>query len=82
MDEVPVIRTEALSKRYGVLFWKKKRLSLDRLTISVPRGSVFGFLGPNGAGKTTTIKLLMDLMLAGKNIGNMFSQVKKLPLLH
>ena len=62
MEETPVIRTESLSKRYGVLFWKKKQLSLDRLSISVPRGAVFGFLGPNGAGKTTTIKLLMDLI--------------------
>lgn len=62
MEEAPVIRTESLSKRYGTLFWKKKTLSLDQLTISVPRGAVFGFLGPNGAGKTTTIKLLMDLI--------------------
>ena len=62
MEEAPVIQTESLSKRYGALFWKKKTLSLDQLTISVPRGAVFGFLGPNGAGKTTTIKLLMDLI--------------------
>ena len=28
MEEAPVIKTESLSKRYGVLFWKKKNLSL------------------------------------------------------
>jgi len=33
--------------------------AVDRLTLSVPKGSVYGFLGPNGAGKTTTIKTLL-----------------------
>ncbi|MBR2428244.1 MAG: ABC transporter ATP-binding protein [Lentisphaeria bacterium] len=57
-----VIDTKDLTKQYGVLFWKKKVPALDKLTIQIPRGSVFGFLGPNGAGKTTTIKMLMDLI--------------------
>src|SRR5690606_21719284 len=38
------------------------KTALDRLTLSVNRGEVFGYLGPNGAGKTTTIKLLLDLI--------------------
>lgn len=45
-----------LSKRYG------ERLALDRLSLSLSPGSVFGFLGPNGAGKTTTVKLLTGLL--------------------
>lgn len=57
-----VIDTEELSKTYGFLFWKKEKPSLDKLTLKIPRGVVFGFLGPNGAGKTTTIKLFMDLI--------------------
>jgi ABC-2 type transport system ATP-binding protein len=32
------------------------------LTLSVPRGEVFGFLGPNGAGKTTSMKMLLGLV--------------------
>jgi ABC-2 type transport system ATP-binding protein len=36
--------------------------ALDRLTLDVPAGVVFGFLGPNGAGKTTTIRLLLGLL--------------------
>jgi ABC-2 type transport system ATP-binding protein len=36
-------------------------MALAGLTMSVPRGEVFGFLGPNGAGKTTTVKLLLGL---------------------
>lgn len=35
---------------------------LKNISLSVPRGSVYGFLGPNGAGKTTTIKLLLNLL--------------------
>jgi ABC-2 type transport system ATP-binding protein len=35
--------------------------AVSGLTLSVPRGSVFGFLGPNGAGKTTTIKMIVGL---------------------
>jgi ABC-2 type transport system ATP-binding protein len=31
------------------------------LTMTVPRGEIFGFLGPNGAGKTTAVKLLLGL---------------------
>ncbi len=35
--------------------------ALDGVTLSVPRGSVFGFLGPNGSGKTTTLRILTGL---------------------
>ncbi len=57
------IRTEGLTKHYTVGFWRPRPyLALDRLTLSVGQGEVFGFLGPNGAGKTTTLKLLMQLI--------------------
>jgi len=36
--------------------------ALDRLSIEVPVGSIYGFLGPNGAGKTTTLLLLLGLL--------------------
>ena len=57
------IRTEGLTKHYAVGFWRPRPyLALDRLSLQVARGEVFGFLGPNGAGKTTTLKLLMQLI--------------------
>jgi len=37
-------------------------VALAGLTMTVPRGEVFGFLGPNGAGKTTSVKLLLGLI--------------------
>jgi len=56
------IETFALEKSYQVGFWRKKtKVALERLTLSVPAGEVFGYLGPNGAGKTTTLRLLMGL---------------------
>jgi len=57
------IRTRDLSKDYTVGFWRPRPYrALDRLSIEVAPGDVYGFLGPNGAGKTTTLKLLMQLV--------------------
>jgi ABC-2 type transport system ATP-binding protein len=51
-----VIETQGLTKRYGTL------TAVDRLTLGVRRGEVYGFLGPNGAGKTTTLRMLVGLV--------------------
>ena len=53
--ETPAIHTQDLAKRYGHV------TALAGLTMTVPKGEVFGFLGPNGAGKTTSVKLLLGL---------------------
>lgn len=50
------IQTNQLTRSFGDL------KAVDRLTLEVPRGTVFGFLGPNGSGKTTTIRLLLGLL--------------------
>ena len=51
-----VIETDRLTKRYG------SARGIHDVSLSVPRGEIFGFLGPNGAGKTTTIRTLLDLL--------------------
>ena len=57
------LTTHDLTKDYAIGFWRKRPYrALDRLSLEVPAGQVFGFLGPNGAGKTTTLKLLMQLV--------------------
>ena len=57
------IRIEELTKDYAIGFWRRRSYrALDRLTLEIETGEVFGFLGPNGAGKTTTLKLLMQLI--------------------
>jgi ABC-2 type transport system ATP-binding protein len=52
----PVIRTHALTRFFG------PRCAVDRVSLSVPRGSVFAFIGRNGAGKTTTIRMILGLL--------------------
>ncbi len=60
---MPALATHELTKDYAIGFWRKRPYrALDRLTLEVESGEVFGFLGPNGAGKTTTLKLLMQLV--------------------
>ncbi len=54
-DAAPAIAVRDLRKIYG------EKAAVDGLTLTVPRGSFFGFLGPNGAGKTTTIRMLIGL---------------------
>ena len=57
------LSTEELTKDYTIGFWRNRRYrALDRLSLEIEPGEVFGFLGPNGAGKTTTLKLLMQLV--------------------
>jgi ABC-2 type transport system ATP-binding protein len=51
-----VISTQDLTRYYA------SRCVVSGLTLSVPRGCVFGFLGRNGAGKSTTIRMLMGLV--------------------
>ncbi len=53
-----------LVKTYPAGRGKEPVRALDRLTIRVAAGSVFGLLGPNGAGKSTTVKILTTLSRA------------------
>jgi ABC-2 type transport system ATP-binding protein len=55
MDD-PILELDSVTKRYG------DHLAVDRLSLAVPRGSVFGLLGPNGAGKSTTIRMIMRII--------------------
>jgi len=57
------LETIELTKDYRLGFWRNRtKRALDRLTLKVEAGEVFGLLGPNGAGKTTTLKLLFRLI--------------------
>jgi ABC-2 type transport system ATP-binding protein len=51
-----MIETRDLTKMYGDLY------ALNRLTIKLEKGDVYGFIGPNGAGKTTTMRILATLL--------------------
>lgn len=55
---INAIQTETLSKNFGSI------QALQKVSLSVPQGSIFGFLGPNGAGKSTLIRILTGLIHA------------------
>ena len=57
-----VIRTHKLSKNFG------DRVAVDRMTMMIPRGSIFGFIGPSGCGKTTTMRLLLGIYQASAGV--------------
>jgi ABC-2 type transport system ATP-binding protein len=44
-------------------------IAVNRVSLSVIKGQVFGFLGPNGAGKSTTIRMLCGLLLPSSGEG-------------
>lgn len=51
-----VIKTDGLTRYFG------SKCVVAPLSLTVPRGSIFGFLGRNGAGKSTTIRMLLGLV--------------------
>lgn len=50
------IETRNLRRRFG------PTVAVDGVSLTVPRGCVYGFMGRNGAGKTTTLKMLLGLI--------------------
>ena len=55
--ETSIIETKDLVVRYN-----RKLTAVDHLSLTVPRGAIYGFVGPNGAGKTSTMRVLTTLM--------------------
>lgn len=51
-----MIECRDLTKKYNELF------AVDRLTLRLEQGDVYGFIGPNGSGKTTTMRMLATLL--------------------
>jgi ABC-2 type transport system ATP-binding protein len=51
------IRITDVTKRFGSV------VAVDRLSLEVPAGSIYGFIGPNGSGKTTTIRMILNILL-------------------
>jgi ABC-2 type transport system ATP-binding protein len=53
----PAIHLADVSKRFNGV------TAVDRLSLEVPQGSIYGFIGPNGSGKTTTLRMIMRILL-------------------
>src|SRR5213075_966636 len=75
-----MIETRDLTKMYGDLY------ALNRLTLKLEKGDVYGFIGPNGAGKTTTMRILATLLnpswgdasVCGHSIYNGAKEIRRL----
>ena len=55
-----IIEVKQVSKRFG------EKVALDKVTLSIPEGKIFGLLGPNGAGKSTLIRIINRITLASE----------------
>ena len=51
-----VLELDNVTKRFGDF------TAVHGVSLTIPRGSIYGFLGPNGAGKTTTIRMIFDII--------------------
>lgn len=73
------LETIELTRRFG------KFIAVDKVSLSVNKGEIFGFLGANGAGKTTLIRMLCGILapssgqatVAGYNVYTQTEQIKK-----
>jgi len=50
-----IIELQEVTKTFGSV------RAVNRLSLAVPSGSIYGFIGPNGSGKTTTIRMIMKI---------------------
>ncbi|MCX7987211.1 MAG: ATP-binding cassette domain-containing protein [Bacteroidales bacterium] len=65
-----ILELNQVSKKFG------QHCALDRVSFTVPRGSIFGLLGPNGAGKTTTLRIINQIIAPDE--GEVFFEGHKL----
>lgn len=63
MIKAPAVQIIELSRTFGTF------VAVDRVSLTVPEGEIFGFLGANGAGKTTTIRMLCGLLRPSSGTG-------------
>src|SRR5690348_5481342 len=62
----PVLEVTSISKRFA------GHIAVTDLSLTVPKGAVYGLLGPNGAGKTTSIRMIMNITMPDEGVVRLF----------
>jgi ABC-2 type transport system ATP-binding protein len=57
------VEIENLSKKYAARGKSPEKIALEDISLTIPRGAIFGLLGPNGAGKSTLINIMASMVL-------------------
>lgn len=61
--DTPAVEVADLTKVFRLPNLRRQRVvAVDRLSLKVSAGEIYGFLGPNGSGKSTTMKVLLNLI--------------------
>ncbi len=67
-EPADAVCAEDVTKRY------RTTTAVDRLSLRIPRGALYGLLGPNGAGKTTMLRMIMRVLLPDEGSLNVLGQ--------
>ena len=70
MAILSVVEIEQITKRFA------GHVAVSDLSLTVPRGAVYGLLGPNGAGKTTTIRMTMNILMPDEGTVRLFGDAR------
>jgi len=63
-----IVEINNVTKTFG------KYTAVDDLSLTVPKGCVYGFIGPNGSGKTTTMRMIMNIIYPDSGIIRVFGE--------
>ncbi|MBI2677745.1 MAG: ABC transporter ATP-binding protein [Candidatus Koribacter versatilis] len=74
MGNDAALRFDGVTKEYRGFLGRTPVPALDKFSLTVERGEIFGFLGPNGAGKTTAIHIAMGFMKPTRGAGQMLEK--------
>src|SRR5213592_152574 len=77
----PILKIEDLVVEYRTReLGQKVKVAVNRLSLEVFPGEVFGFLGPNGAGKTTTMNVLLGFVPPTRGAAYLFDVNVRAPI--